>query len=250
MRRSTVTSACLITLGLAATPARAAFHFMKVVEFFPGTSASPDAQYVVLQMYFAGQNFVATHRVTVFDATGTNVGTFTFAGDVANGANQAKILIATPAAQTLFGITADLAMTLVIPLRGGKICFDAIPEDCVAWGTWSGGPSGVGTPVAAPAGLRRNQAVVRRLDVAGSPTILESADDTDVCASDFRLGVPAPVNNAGHTGVVPDSICGNDVIEGLEECDDGNLVNDDTCDNTCSLTFVFGDDFEAGPPPE
>jgi hypothetical protein len=40
-------------------PAQAAFHLMLVAEVFPGYASNPNAQYVELQMYFPGQNFVA-----------------------------------------------------------------------------------------------------------------------------------------------------------------------------------------------
>ena len=106
------------------SPASATFHLMKIREIFPGTTAAPGAQYVMLQMYFAGQNLVSGHFIRVFDAGGATVATFTFAANVANGADQATILIATTDAQTLFGITADLLMTPVLPVTGGAVCFD------------------------------------------------------------------------------------------------------------------------------
>jgi cysteine-rich repeat protein len=222
-------AALLVTAG----PARAAFHLMKVVEVFPGTTAAPAAQYVVLQMYAAGQNFVGGHSVFVFDASGLPVGAATFPGNVANGANQAKLLIATPEAQTLFGVTADLAMTASLPLAGGKVCFDVF--DCVAWGGYAptGGDPAVGTPF--PDGLRPGEAIVRRLDIAGGAATLDAGDDTDDSAADWAVALPAPRNNAGQLGVVPPSACGNGVIEGLEQCDDGNPTPGDGCED-CKLT--------------
>ena len=62
-----VLALAVFAAGLAA-PASASFHLMKVVEIFPGTAAAPNAQYVVLQMYSAGQNFVGGHAVTVFNS--------------------------------------------------------------------------------------------------------------------------------------------------------------------------------------
>lgn len=87
-----------------------------------------------------------THKVHVFDGAGTLIQSFTFPAAVANGTSQAKILIATTEAQSFFGVTADLAMTAVMPSGAGKVCFDAL--DCVAWGTYSraGGDTTVGTP--------------------------------------------------------------------------------------------------------
>src|SRR5512134_254307 len=84
-----------LVVVLAAGPAWAVFHFMKVVEVFPGTPAQPQAQYVVLQMYMAGQNQVQTHQVILYDASGAQSGIATFSTAVGSGANQRKILIAT-----------------------------------------------------------------------------------------------------------------------------------------------------------
>jgi len=199
----------LIRLGLMLTlpwlvhtqPAQAAFHLMLVVEVFPGYASNPNAQYVELQMYFPGQNFVAGHSVQVFDAAGGLLGTFTFPGSVPNGADQASILIATAEAQTLFGVTADLVMTPLIDPSGGKVCFDGpLPPDCVAWGSYSGSSTGVGSPFS-PAGLTPGQAAQRSLD-EGTPGVLDASDDTNDSAADFVAASPTPRNNANATGSV------------------------------------------------
>ena len=113
MRRALATMVVGLTLTLPRA-AHAAFHLMKVTEVFPGTAASPGAQYVVIQMWTGGQNIVGGHGITVYGPTGTVVGTFTFPGSVANGASQDKILIATTQAVTFFGLGADLSMTPVL----------------------------------------------------------------------------------------------------------------------------------------
>jgi cysteine-rich repeat protein len=228
-------------LSLAATlafalPAQANFHLMKVVEVFLGTPAAPNAQYVVLQMYSPGQDQVAGHKITVFNATGTNVGTFTFGSAVAHGNSQDKILIATPEAVAFFGLGADLTMSAAMLSAGGKVCFDAIPVDCLAWGGWTGGTSGVGTPFASGGPFPSGRAAIRRLDISGSPTLLEGTDDTDQCSTDFVQGTPAPRNNAGTLGTIPGATCGNGAIEGLEQCDDHNTANGDSCSSTCQVT--------------
>ena len=73
-------------------------------------------------MYSGGQTLVSGHVVTVYNAAGTPVGTYTFGANVANGAAQDKILIATTEAQTFFGITANLIMTPTVAAAGGKVC--------------------------------------------------------------------------------------------------------------------------------
>jgi cysteine-rich repeat protein len=239
MRAKSMSRAVVALLfAIAAFSAQATFHLVKVVEVFPGTAASPSAQYVVIQMYASGQEFVGGHAITVFNGAGTQVGTFTFAGNVGNGANQAKILIATPQAQAFFGVTPDLTMTAALISAGGKVCW-AGTLDCVAWGAYTGGTAGVGTPFnASGGGLLSGRAAIRRLDIAGSASVLDAGDDTDNCANDFVSGLPAPRNNAGVLGTVPAATCGNGVLEGLEQCDDHNLVNGDGCSSTCTVTAV------------
>jgi cysteine-rich repeat protein len=216
---------------------------------FAGTPASPSSQYVVLQMASAGQNFVSGHSVIVYNAAGTEIARFTFPGNVANGANQAKILIATAQASAFFGVSANLTMTPVIPAAGGKICFDDI--DCDARGNYSGSSVGVGAPFNNPqpcdsAGIPPGRAMVRRLDVSGGATTLETTDDTDNSANDFRLGTPAPRNNANQNGTIPASTCGNGVIEGVESCDDNNTVNGDGCSASCAPDCPAGVGVEPG----
>ena len=232
MERKLIAKACAAGLLVACAPALATFHLMKVVEVFPGTAVAPNAQYVVIQMYAAGQQFVGGHAITVFNGAGTLTGTFTFPGNLPNGANQAKILIATSQAESFFGLTADLIMSPSILSAGGKVCW-AGTLDCVAWGAYTGGSAGVGTPFNASTGLVSGRAAVRRLNIAGSASTLDAGDDTDNSATDFVLGLPAPRNNAGVLGTPPMATCGNGVLEGLEQCDDHNLANGDGCSSTC-----------------
>ncbi|MFO0584484.1 MAG: DUF4215 domain-containing protein [Anaeromyxobacter sp.] len=243
--------ACLL-LALAAPPAAATFHLTQIVEVFPGSAANPQAQYVVIRAYAAGQNLVGGHSVTVYGADGASLGSFAFPGIVANGADQMRILVATPQAVTLFGLpAADLAMTPVLQAAGGKVCFETI--DCVAWGSYAGADPSVGTPFNSPAapaagtaarGLVPGRALVRRLD-AGTPGVLDFQDDTNDSAHDFALGAPAPMNNAGQAGTAPTSTCGDGAVTGLEGCDDSNTTSGDGCSATCQPEFC-GDGAKTG----
>ena len=234
MRAKYLASVCAVGLLLVSAPALSTFHLMKVVEVFPGTAASPNAQYVVIQMYASGQELVGGHAITVYNAAGTLTGTFTFPGNLPNGANQAKILIATSQAENFFGLTADLVMSASILSAGGKACW-AGTLDCVAWGSYHGSSAGVGTPFNAGSGLTSGRAAARRLNIAGSATMLDAGDDTDNSATDFVFATPAPRNNAGTLGMIPPATCGNGVIEGLEQCDDHNVANGDGCSSTCKI---------------
>jgi cysteine-rich repeat protein len=218
-------------------PASATFHLVKIVELFPGTAVAPNAQYVNLQMFASGQQFVAGHAVTIFDRTGALIGTVTFPGNLNNGANQAKLLIATNQAQSFFGVNADLVMAQPALLAaGGKVCW-AGTIDCVAWGNYIGSSTGVGTPFnAGGGGLTIGRAAKRRLDIAGSATVLDAGDDTNNSANDFRASsTPTPRNNAGVLGHVPNSACGSGMLGGLEQCDDGNTTSGDGCSSTCRV---------------
>lgn len=203
-----------LTLGLS-QPVLAAQHLMKVVEVYVGPASDSDAQFIELQMWAGGQNQVQGHSVQVLDATDTILGTFTFNNAVANGANQSRILLATAAAESRFGVAADLAMTSVIPLAGGKICFDGF--DCVSWGNYTGdatNPSPTGTPFNASGGLSAGEAIVRDIS-AGDPELLENADDTNDSAADFQAVTSAsPTNNAGATGTDSGSGSGGDAGAG------------------------------------
>ena len=237
MRRMTPVLLFVLALALPASPAPDTFHLIKIREFFPGSTVAPNAQYIVLQMYFPSQNLVSGHAVRIFDSLGGLITSFTFPGNVSNGANQATILIATTEAETFFGVTANLNMTPVIPLRGGKICFDITNIDCVSWGNYTGSAVGTGTPFNSPYPLPLGKAVKR--DLRGNGT-LEAGDDSNDSETDFFFGLPAPRNNAGISGTIPPSTCGNGTLEGLEQCDDGNTTAGDGCDALCADEPICG----------
>jgi hypothetical protein len=220
--------ALVVGIACVAIPSAswATFHFQKIREIFPGTAGQPNAQYVMLQMYSAGQNLVSGHTVTFYTAGGTLAGAFTFPSDVANGTNQAYILLATSEAATFFSITADLVITPVITPAGGKVCYEDI--DCVSWGTFSGSsnsPSPSGTPFGYPDGLQDGHAI--RRDIShGNPATLQDGDDTDDSHDDFDcVATASPINNAGaaagspYTDGSPCSVCGNGTEEFGEQCD-------------------------------
>ena len=218
----------------------ATFHLIKIREIFAGKAGDPNAQYVMLQMYSAGQNFVAGKTVTLYDASGTVAGSFTFAADVANGANQAYILLATAEAETFFSVTADLVIAPVITASGGKVCYENL--DCVSWGNFSGSsssPSPSGTPFGYPEGVQSGHAV--RRDIShGNPATLQEGDDTNDSRADFDCAdTAAPTNNAGVAGAYTDAsacpVCGNGIKEFAEQCDGGDAT---ACPGGCQADCV------------
>ncbi len=232
--RSRISALVAAAVLAAAAPASAAFHEIHVKEVFAGSQAHPNAQYVLLQAYSLGQSAVTGHSVTTFDILGASTGTFTFLGPVGNGADQMTIFVATAEAATIFGITADLAMTAVLNPNGGKVCWDgATIDSCFVWGGYVG--SDVGTPYNVPGGLIRGYAAQRRLDICGVDDELEACDDTDDSANDWITVVPQPIKNNGTPGQTPPATCGNNTVEGLESCDDGDTEGGDGCSAVCKL---------------
>jgi hypothetical protein len=182
-------------LALWAPAASATFHLMLVREVYPGLAANPGSEYVELQMYTAGQNLVAGHVVRTYGAGGAVTGVNAFGSDVANGANQSTIVMATPAAEAQFGIVADGALSPAGQLdpAGGAACWENL--DCVSWGAFSGSlPSPAGQP-AAPAGIPDGMAL-RRTIAPNCPTLLEAADDSNGSALDFSAVFPSPRFNS------------------------------------------------------
>lgn len=185
----------LLGLGLTAPLASATFHEISIREVYPGSVAQPDAEYVELQMWASGQEFVKGHSITTFDATGSTVNSTPFTVDVGSGANQSTILIATTEAASQFGVAPDAAISPSGQLNpaGGAVCWESL--DCVAWGNFSGSlPSPAGSR-AAPGGIPDGQAL-RRTISPGCATLLEQADDRDDSATDFAAVFPAPRPNS------------------------------------------------------
>lgn len=210
MRRAGFVALLTTVIAAAAlwpTPAAASFHFIKITEVLAGTAAEPDAHFVELQMYSGGQNQVATHSVVVYDAAGVQQATFTFTGNVANGADQSYLLLATPEAEAALGVEADLEMTPVIASEGGKVCWEpALMIDCVSWGAYTAGGTdqggnATGTPFNQATGLLPGQSMTRKTAGGERANKLDEEDDTNDSAADFEGATPSPTANA--TGPSP-----------------------------------------------
>lgn len=186
---------------LAAAPAQATFHLIKVREVHPGTS---DDSYVELQMFAAGQSLLSGHSMTLYSVSGSLVHSSTFSSSVLSSANQQTVLIGDTRVQEVFGVAPDLVDGgLAIGAAGGAACWNAggLPADCVAWGNFSGGAAlelatgtAVGSPVS-PTGITAGKAIRRTIE-PGCPTLLEESDDSDDSATDFSEVTPAPRNDA------------------------------------------------------
>jgi hypothetical protein len=185
VRAFQVAIASALTLAgmvLAAPSANAAFHLMKIREVHTG----PPGDFVELQMFASGQNFVLGHSITTYDSVGNVQSNYMFTGNAANGENQRTILVGEAA------VGPDFVAPLDVPAGvGGAVCFETI--DCVSFGAFSGGtPSPAGTP-AAP--LADGESLERSI-APNCATLLEAGDDTNNSLADFSAATPSPRNNA------------------------------------------------------
>jgi hypothetical protein len=193
--------------ALAAPGAQASFHQTMISEIHQGNSPF-EGDYVELQAYGAGQNLVSGHYVVTYDGGGTPNSTVQLPANVANGANQATILVANDAAATPGADFYDAGLNVVN--TGGYVCFQDSPTvalDCVGYG--NGGvalpPLSPVGPLAATAlpGLANGQSL-ERLITKGCATALDPADDTNNSAADFQLATRSPRANSV---TPPETVC-------------------------------------------
>jgi hypothetical protein len=193
----------LVALSVGAGSAGATYHENLIREVH---ETGADGDYVVLQAYSAGQNFLATKRVVTYDGAGNFFSSVTLS-DVPNGINQATVLVGDT------GVTGADATdaTFNVINTGGTVCFTeggiAPPFtglDCVAYDGAGGGAvtgppippaSAYGTPLALPGADLTGQSIVRTI-ANGCTTALDPADDTNNSAADFAIGTAIARNNA------------------------------------------------------
>jgi hypothetical protein len=192
-----VAGLALAGLAFAAAPAQAIFHFMKIREVHEGGAS---ADYVELQMYAGGQNFVSGHYLVAYDGGGTQFGpTYQFPSNAGNGENQRTILVAD---SNPIGVTPDfvISTTNFLVGTGGSVCFiDTLPSngiDCATWGPTTMPPMTNPSPVGTPAPPMSPGESLERTIAPNCATLLEDADDTNDSATDFALAPPSPRNNA------------------------------------------------------
>ena len=207
MRRAGISwlAACVAVTGfLALAPsAIASFHLMKIREVDPSSGPANNDGFIELQMFQPGQNLTAGHSVTVYDSTGSIIRTSPLV-NVANGANQSRILIAE---SMVGGTTPDVVDdSLNISALAGAVCFaDASPPDCVTWGGGFSEPSNFPDPQAAPAVSPGAGMSLTRLISPGCSTLLEDPDDDeDNSHLEFGHTTPTPQANADS---VPETDC-------------------------------------------
>jgi hypothetical protein len=201
----------LVGAGALASTAFATFHLNRIREVHEGGATGAD--YVELQAMSAGENLVAGKHIVAYDAGGGVLTDFTIPSNVANGADQATILVANAA--SVNGVTPDFqagnggtgAGNLNVDNTGGTVCYTdssiTTALDCVSFdhandpnpfATPAFNPPQFGGPFVLPGANLDGQSLVRTIS-RGCATALDSADDTN-SAADFTLGPGAPRNNA------------------------------------------------------
>lgn len=83
--------------------AESAFHLMRVYGVMGGAEGNANVQYVELRMTDSGQNLVAGHHICFFDGAGNPWARFRFPTNVANGNDEASILVGTAEFDSAWG---------------------------------------------------------------------------------------------------------------------------------------------------
>jgi hypothetical protein len=185
---------CLVLGLFAAVPAQASFHITQIREYFTGNfGAAFNDSYVELQAYAPGQNLVGGHTLNVWDHTSATPTPTTFSANVANGQNQATILIG-DSSITGSSDATNTAISTIQTSGGGAICWENI--DCISIGTGPAAGAVIPSPTGPAAPFTPDGMALRRTIARGCPTLLDAPDDTNNSAADFSLTTPLPRNNA------------------------------------------------------
>jgi hypothetical protein len=213
IKRLSLSLASLALMALAA-PAHASFHLMQIEQVIGGVGGNTNIQAIQLRMRSGGQNLVAQGRIQAWDAAGANpVLLLDLTTNVAGSAAGARVLIASPAFASTFGVTPDFIMTNLIPasyLAAGKITFER-DSGSVLWALAWGGVGYTGTntgettndgdglfnpPFAGALPSGSNQA----LQFTG---IFSASSGTNVADYAVTAGSAVFFNNAGGSATVP-----------------------------------------------
>jgi hypothetical protein len=209
----------LVGVAALAPNASAAHHFVRVREVFAGPAANANSEFVELQLTVAFENQLFNQTsIRFFGPTGVEGAPAAFSADPTNGQNQRTVLVASAAAQTQFGVTADLpfADSNRLDPAGGAVCFNsaffaATPPtgpgiDCVSWGNFTGGamlPTNANAAAGTPEpGTIPDGSSIDRIITANDPAFFEPNDDTNNSTNDFAQDpAPSPCpNSAPATG--------------------------------------------------
>jgi hypothetical protein len=221
-----VMAAVLATAGVARAQGRIALD-----EVVGSWQADDTIQYVELRMLDGGQNGIANVAALVFDdATGSTDTrrVLFFTQNVVRGIQDAKILVASTKARDLASVQPDFLLPAgFLQPKNGRVCYAVntanglVNVDCVAYGEFKGDNGTLGPPTTRTPDNR----ALQRIAYTGRTR----ADWTSVLN-------PVLEDNVGATGVLPATLCGDELISQGEECD-GKALAGATC---ASLGFAKG----------
>ena len=216
---------------LAATGVARAQDKIALDEIVGSWQADDEIQFVELRMLQPNQNAIGSVAVLIFDdATGSADGrrALFFNQGVARGLQGAKILVATTKARDLANVQPDFLLpTGFLHPTVGRLCYAVntqnglVPVDCVAYGPFTGDNGTLGRPTP----LTPDNRALEHTGTSGR----NRADWTSILD-------PVLENNAGATGMLPATLCGDGLIDQGEVCD-GTLLGGATC---ASLGFAKG----------
>jgi hypothetical protein len=203
----------------------------EIVGSWQEDAAVHEVQYVELRMLAADQHLVANVGALIFDdATGSSDGRriLILTQNVARGVQGAKILIASAKARELAGLEPDFLLPSgYLRPTAGRVCYAVLTVsgfaivDCVAYGAFTGENGSFGPPTPRTPDNRALQRVA--LNGRNRPDWTSVLD-------------PVLERNSGHTGRLPATLCGDDVISQGEACD-GEALGGATC---ATLGFAKG----------
>jgi hypothetical protein len=222
----TVLVALLATAGVARAQTQIALD--EIVGSWQGDDT---IQYVELRMLGIGQNGIGNVGALVFDDASGSSQTrrfFLFTQNVVRGLENAKILVASAKARDLTAVQPDFVLPAgSLQPKDGRVCYAVntvnglINVDCVAYGAFKGDNGSLGPPTQRTPDNR----ALQRISYSGRTR----QDWTTVLD-------PVLENNAGVTGMLPATACGDGLISQGEECD-GQALGGATC---ASLGFAKG----------
>jgi hypothetical protein len=200
-------------LSSSARPAHASFHLNEIDRVMTSYNGDATVQAVELKMLASGENLVTGLSIKTYDAAGVLLathGTFTASLPAGGALAGRKILCATSAFATKFGITPDLVITAGLPLANGQVSYESATclGNVVAYGSVTTVKNGATTAAAIPSGLA--YVLARTVDDG----ILASCPLAEDAAARFTIqsgSSAAPVvfaNNAGTTVSVFSTLTG------------------------------------------
>src|SRR5262245_5217367 len=119
--RAASAAALFIIVGFWSSEAKGSFHLMRIEQLMAGAGGDPKIQFVELRMAASGENFVGSHTLTFYDASGNPTGTFTIPNGVANGAAGSSILIGTEEFKSASTVVPDFIMPPLMNSPNGRV---------------------------------------------------------------------------------------------------------------------------------